>query len=41
LCTKRLISKNPLASLPAKVAAMVKEMSGGNFIIKVEGKEKQ
>jgi len=30
----------PLASPPAKVAAMVKEMSGGKFIIKVEGKEK-
>ena len=30
----------PLASPPLKVAAMVKEMSGGKFIIKVEGKEK-
>ncbi len=30
----------PLASPPAKVAALVKEMSDGKFIIKVEGKEK-
>ncbi len=30
----------PLASPPAKLAAMVKQMSGGKFIIKVEGKEK-
>jgi len=30
----------PLASPPLKVAAMVKAMSGGKFIIKVEGKEK-
>ena len=30
----------PLASPPLKVAKMVKEMSGGNFIIKVHGKEK-
>lgn len=30
----------PLASPPANVAKMVKEMSGGTFIIKVEGKEK-
>ena len=30
----------PLASPPHKIAAMVKEMSGGNFIIKVHGKEK-
>jgi len=30
----------PLASPGIKVAALVKEMSGGNFIIKVHGKEK-
>jgi TRAP-type mannitol/chloroaromatic compound transport system substrate-binding protein len=30
----------PLASPPAKLAAWMKEMSGGEFIIKVEGKEK-
>jgi len=30
----------PLASPPMQVAQMVKEMSGGKFIIKVEGKEK-
>jgi len=30
----------PLASPPFKVAEMVKEMSGGKFIIKIEGKEK-
>ncbi|RUM37121.1 MAG: ABC transporter substrate-binding protein, partial [Desulfobulbus sp.] len=30
----------PLASPPANLAKMVKEMSGGTFIIKVEGKEK-
>jgi TRAP-type mannitol/chloroaromatic compound transport system substrate-binding protein len=30
----------PLASPPAQLAKMVKEMSGGQFIIKVEGKEK-
>jgi TRAP-type mannitol/chloroaromatic compound transport system substrate-binding protein len=30
----------PLASPPAKVAALVKEMSDGKFVIKVEGKEK-
>jgi len=30
----------PLASPPAKLAAWMKEMSGGKFIIKVEGKEK-
>jgi TRAP-type mannitol/chloroaromatic compound transport system substrate-binding protein len=30
----------PLASPPAKLAAWIKEMSGGKFIIKVEGKEK-
>ena len=30
----------PLASPPAKVAALVKEMTDGKFIIKVEGKEK-
>jgi len=30
----------PLASPPAQVAKMVKEMSGGKFIIRVEGKEK-
>ena len=30
----------PLASPPAKVAKMVEEMSGGSFLIKVEGKEK-
>ncbi len=30
----------PLASPPIKLAEMVKEMSGGRFIIKVEGKEK-
>ena len=30
----------PLASPPAQVAKMVKEMSGGGFIIRVEGKEK-
>ncbi len=30
----------PLASPPAMVAKLVKEMSGGKFIIKVEGKEK-
>ena len=30
----------PLASPPAKLAAYMKEMSGGKFIIKVEGKEK-
>ena len=30
----------PLASPPAALAKMVKEMSGGTFIIKVEGKEK-
>ena len=30
----------PLASPPQKVAQMVKEMSGGNFIIQVHGKEK-
>jgi len=30
----------PLASPPLKVAQMVKQMSGGKFIIKVEGKEK-
>ena len=30
----------PLASPPMKVAQMVKEMSGGKFIIKVYGKEK-
>ena len=30
----------PLASPPFKVAQMVKEMSGGKFIIKIEGKEK-
>ena len=30
----------PLASPPAKLAAMVNEMSGGKFTIKVEGKEK-
>ena len=30
----------PLASPPLKVAEMVKEMSGGKFIIKVHGKEK-
>ncbi len=30
----------PLASPPAKVAVLVKEMSDGKFIIKVEGKEK-
>ncbi len=30
----------PLSSPPAQVAKMVKEMSGGTFIIRVEGKEK-
>ena len=30
----------PLASPPARVAALMKEMSDGKFIIKVEGKEK-
>lgn len=30
----------PLASPPAKVAELVKEMSDGDFVIKVEGKEK-
>jgi TRAP-type mannitol/chloroaromatic compound transport system substrate-binding protein len=30
----------PLASPPAKVAALIKEMSDGEFVIKVEGKEK-
>ncbi|MCK5069181.1 MAG: hypothetical protein KAR01_01520, partial [Desulfocapsa sp.] len=30
----------PLASPPIQVAKMVEEMSGGKFIIKVEGKEK-
>ncbi len=30
----------PLASPPANVAKMVEEMSGGTFIIKIEGKEK-
>jgi TRAP-type mannitol/chloroaromatic compound transport system substrate-binding protein len=30
----------PLASPPAQVAKMVEEMSGGKFIIRVEGKEK-
>jgi TRAP-type mannitol/chloroaromatic compound transport system substrate-binding protein len=30
----------PLVTPPMKVAQMVKEMSGGKFIIKVEGKEK-
>ncbi|MCI5143670.1 MAG: ABC transporter substrate-binding protein, partial [Candidatus Electrothrix sp. ATG1] len=30
----------PLSSPPAQVAKMVKEMSGGKFIIRVEGKEK-
>lgn len=30
----------PLASPPAQIAKMVEEMSGGNFIIKLEGKEK-
>jgi TRAP-type mannitol/chloroaromatic compound transport system substrate-binding protein len=30
----------PLASPPFKVAAMVKQMSGGKFIIKIHGKEK-
>jgi len=30
----------PLASPPAKVAALVSEMTNGEFIIKVEGKEK-
>ena len=30
----------PLASPPIKLAKMVEEMSGGKFIIKVEGKEK-
>ncbi len=30
----------PLASPPNKVAEMVKEMTGGNFIIRVDGKEK-
>jgi len=30
----------PLASPPAKVAALIKEMSDGEFTIKVEGKEK-
>jgi len=30
----------PLASPPIKVAEMVKKMSNGKFIIKVEGKEK-
>ncbi|BCO08911.1 ABC transporter substrate-binding protein [Desulfolithobacter dissulfuricans] len=30
----------PLASPPLRLAEMVKEMSGGKFIIKVEGKEK-
>jgi len=30
----------PLASPPAKLAAIMKEMSNGEFIIKVEGKEK-
>ena len=30
----------PLASPPKLLAKMVEEMSGGKFIIKVEGKEK-
>jgi TRAP-type mannitol/chloroaromatic compound transport system substrate-binding protein len=30
----------PLASPPIKLSQMIKEMSGGKFIIKVEGKEK-
>jgi len=30
----------PLATPPMKLAKLMKEMSGGNFIIKVEGKEK-
>ena len=30
----------PLASPPARLAAWIKEMSDGKFIIKVEGKEK-
>ncbi len=30
----------PLASPPAKLAKLIKQMSDGKFIIKVEGKEK-